>query len=230
LSGDSWDFRADGFEEATIISHCSFIFICTDPNGLVYAMNGSLDLSETAASARLAVWGGCVNDVLATLTGTRNGLALALTGTAAGYSVELTGMLSADLRSFEGTYTLNGGEPCGSGHAPVSMTGQRIDPVGTWSDDDVTLTLTVASVPGTKGSFEISGAVLFASDECFRQGALGGATRGRFVFADASSGQNGRNVYLLTGEISQDGQSMAYKYGPDNGSCRGWGSGTLTRN
>jgi len=228
--GDNWDFRAEGFGDAAVITSCGTIFVCVDPDGLVYAMNGSLDLSATGASALLEIWGGCVNEVLVTLTGTRNGLTLDLSGTTAGYSVELSGALSADLQSFAGTYTLNGGQPCGSGHPPVTMTGQRVYPAGTWSDEEVTLSLTVASAPGTKGNFALSGPASFVNDACFPQGSISGTTRGRFVFAKASSGQNGRNQYVVTGEISQDGQSMRYAYAAINGSCRGVGSGTLTRN
>ena len=223
-SGDSWDFRVAGFEDGPIVLGSP----AYNAGPRIGAFNGALDVSGTAVTAVLAVWGGCINDTQARFTGTRNGLALDMVAAPiSGVTLRLTGALAADMRSFSGTYTATGGA-CPTA-APEPITGQRAQLDGVWSDSSLTMTIALATVPSdAKGSFALTGTVVFANNPCFPDAIVSNAARGRLVFPDIRSGNN---LYYFDGEVSPDFKQMRYRYYLGGGSCPAYngGEGTLIR-
>jgi len=222
-SGDSWDFRVAGFEDGPIVLGTGGY----NAGPRIAAFNGALDLSGTSVTAVLAVWGGCINDTQARFTGTRNGLELDMVAAPIkSVTLRVTGTLSTDMRGFSGTYTATGGACSTAAAEPI--TGQRVELDGVWSDSSLRMTIALATVPSDKGSFALTGTVVFANNPCFPDAVVSNAARGRLVFPDVKSGNN---VYLFDGEVSRDFKQMRYRYFLGGGSCpaNSSGDGTLLR-
>jgi hypothetical protein len=220
-SGENWSFRTAGYEDQLVFLGATYI--STRP---IASLDGALDLSGTSITAVMAVLGGCINDKLPRFAGTRDGLEIDMVSAPiSGVTIRVTGALSADMRSFKGTYSATGA--CRTA-GPQPMTGRRIELDGVWSDSTVTLTVTLATMPTEQGSFALTGTLAFANNPCLPDGHVSNIARGRLLFPEVISG---RNMYVFDNEVTPDLKQMPYEYVLSQGSCLAnrAGRGTLVR-